>query len=175
MENAYMERIAAQQEREEHRFYGKYRGEVYEVGSGDNAGCIRAKVPTVFGDDVISGWAYPASPYAGDGYGLYLMPETGDPVWIEFENGSIELPIWTGAWWRNGTLPDPKDPSQRVLTSKQGMQIIFDDDANKLTLKHPGGASIELSDSGIVLQAGSRKIEITSSSVSVNDGSLEVT
>ena len=169
-----LERIAQQQEREDSRFYGKYRGEVTAVGTDEHAGCVRAKVPAVLGDEEVTGWAYPASPYAGDGYGLYLMPEKGDPVWIEFENGSIEQPIWTGAWWRSGALPDPKDPSQRVLTSKKGMQIVMDDSDGKLILKHPGGASIELSDSGIVLKFQAKKIEITSSSVNVNGGSLEV-
>jgi uncharacterized protein involved in type VI secretion and phage assembly len=102
------------------------------------------------------------------------MPEVGDAVWIEFENGDIDFPLWTGGWWGDRDLPDPNDPKQRVLTSATGMQIIFDDDAKELSLKHPGGAEITLSDSSITIKLGPSKIELSASGVSVNDGALEV-
>jgi len=103
-----------------------------------------------------------------------LLPEVGDSVWMEFENGDIEHPLWTGCWWRKGDLPDPKEPAQRVLTSMSGMQLIFDDDARELSLKHPGGAEITLSDSSITIKIGAKKIEISAASVSVNDGAFVV-
>jgi hypothetical protein len=54
------------------------------------------------------------------------------------------------------------------------MQIILDDDARELSLKHPGGAEITLSDSSITIKLGPAKIELSTTGVSVNDGALEV-
>jgi uncharacterized protein involved in type VI secretion and phage assembly len=166
--------IAELEERVHSRFHGKYRGIVTDVQDPENRGRIRAKVPFVYGDEVASDWAVPVVPFAGKDHGLFLLPELDDLVWIEFENGNIERPLWTGCSWKKDDLPDPKGPQQRVLTSANGLQIILDDSAKTLQLKHPGGAEITLSDSSISLKLGSGKIEISSSGVSVNDGALEV-
>lgn len=162
------------EERDNTRYFGKYRAIVTDVKDPDNMGRIRAKVPAVYGDGEASDWAFPVVPFAGRDYGLFLLPEVGDSVWFEFEGGDIEHPLWTGCWWRKGDLPDPKGPAQRVLTSMTGMQLIFDDDAKELSLKHPGGAEIVLADSSITIKLGSKQIEITSTSVNVNSGALEV-
>jgi len=172
-ENPY-EQFAEIEDRDNSHFFGKYRGIVSDVDDPDHMGRIRAKVPFVYGDEKDCDWAFPVVPFAGQGYGLFLLPEVGDSVWMEFENGDIEHPLWTGCWWRKGDLPDPKEPAQRVLTSMSGMQLIFDDDARELSLKHPGGAEITLSDSSITIKIGAKKIEISAASVSVNDGAFVV-
>jgi len=172
--SAAYDNIVNLDERERSHFYGKYRGSVTDVDDPKKMGRIKAKVPFVYGDEHTSNWCMPVVPLAGSGHGLYLMPEVGDAVWIEFENGDIDLPLWTGGWWGDRDLPDPKDPKQRVLTSSTGMQVVLDDDAKELSLKHPGGAEITLSNSNITIKLGSAKIELSSSVVSVNDGALEV-
>lgn len=168
------DQIADLHERAKTQFFGKYRGSVTNVSDPKKMGRLKAKVPFVYGDEQDSNWCIPVTPFAGSGHGLYLMPEVDDTVWIEFENGDIDLPLWTGSWWRDGDLPDPNGPAQRVLTSASGMQVILDDDAKELGLKHPGGAEITLSDSTITLKIGSTKIELSSSGVSINNGALEV-
>ena len=172
--NPGFDQIAELTEHARSHFYGKYRGEVTDVSDPKNMGRIKANVPFVYGDQRASNWCVPVAPFAGSGHGLLLLPEVGDAVWIEFENGDIDFPLWTGCWWRDGELPDPKGPKQRVLTSATGMQILLDDDAKELSLKHPGGAEITLSDSSITIKIGAAKIELSSSGVSVNDGALEV-
>ena len=79
-------------------FYGKFRGVVTANNDPDRLGRIRAKVQDVLGDRE-SGWALPALPYAGDGVGLYLIPPVDAFVWVEFEHGNPDYPIWTGCFW----------------------------------------------------------------------------
>jgi uncharacterized protein involved in type VI secretion and phage assembly len=154
------------------RFYGKYRGSVTEVEDGGR-GRIKAKVPAVLGDTP-TGWCDPCVPYAGDQVGFVFLPEVGSGVWIEFEGGDVSYPIWTGCYWRDGELPSDAGPKKKLIMTKAGHQILFDDDAESVTIKDSNDNTITLDSSGIVLKRGSGKVEVAESKVTVNDGALEV-
>jgi uncharacterized protein involved in type VI secretion and phage assembly len=154
--------------------FGKYRGIVDSLGSGAELGLIKALVPEVLGEEV-SQWARPAVPFAGAKHGFVALPEVGDGVWIEFEAGNITQPIWSGFWWGDDEIPDPGAEKTRVFATSNGHKLVLDEDANEVRIEHGGGPSIVLTDSDITIAVGSKKIVISSSSVSVNDGALEVT
>jgi uncharacterized protein involved in type VI secretion and phage assembly len=161
------------------RYFGKYRGlvnAVEDVDSPDtqNLGRIRARVPEVYGD-MISPWALPAVPFAGDGHGLVVLPEINDGVWIEFEAGDISRPVWSGCWWASGQLPAPGARAVRTLVTSGGHNVVLDDEAKKIQLLHSGGAELTMTDNDITLKIGSSQIVLSASGVSVNDGALEVT
>ena len=80
-----------------HRYYGKYRGIVKDVLAGDDLGKLDVTVPDVYGTQV-SRVAMPCVPFAGKQHGLVSLPEKGDGVWVEFEQGDSSHPIWTGFW-----------------------------------------------------------------------------
>jgi uncharacterized protein involved in type VI secretion and phage assembly len=157
---------------DEHSF-GKYRGIVDSLGSGAELGLIKALVPEVLGEEV-SQWARPAVPFAGAKHGFVALPEVGDGVWIEFEAGNVTQPIWSGFWWGDDEIPDPAAEKTRVFATSNGHKLVLDEDANEVRIEHGGGPSIVLTDSDITIAVGSKKIVISSSSVSVNDGALEV-
>lgn len=154
------------------RFYGKYRGTVTDVEESGR-GRIKAKVPAVLGDHQ-TGWCDPCVPYAGKDVGFVFLPEVGSGVWIEFEGGDVSFPIWTGCYWRDGEFPEGAGPAKKVIVTKAGHKIIFDDDGESVTLTDSSENSVKLDSSGLTLTRGSGKIEITDSKVSVNDGGLEV-
>jgi phage baseplate assembly protein gpV len=158
---------------EAHRF-GKYRGVVARVGTGSELGLITALVPEVLGEEE-TGWARPAVPFAGAGHGFVALPEPDDGVWIEFEAGDVSKPIWSGCWWADGEIPDPAGDKTRVFATSNGHKLVLDEDGDELRIEHGGGPSIVLTASDITLAVGTKKVVISSSSVSVNDGALEVT
>ncbi len=86
-------------DRLDHRYYGKYRGYVHDVCDPENRGRIRAYVPRLLGEETPTAWALPSSPYAGPDQGLFMVPELGTGVWMEFEEGDLSKPIWSGTWW----------------------------------------------------------------------------
>ncbi len=155
-------------------FFGKYRAQVVEVGEGDQLGKIRALVPEVL-DEQISPWAQPSVPFAGSGHGWVTLPEVGDGVWVEFEAGMLDKPIWSGFWWAAGEIPDPAAPLTRLFATTAGHQLILDDDGGEVSLKHADGPSLVLTASDITLKVGGKEIKISSSGVSINQGALEVT
>lgn len=99
----------------EHRYYGKYRGYVHDVCDPDNRGRIRAVVPRLLGEDTPTGWALPAAPYAGPDQGFFTVPELGSGVWIEFEEGDLSKPIWSGMWWGSPRQEDVGTPDSTAL------------------------------------------------------------
>lgn len=156
-------------------FYGKYRGIVTDVSDPLKLGRVRAKVQDVYGEAKVSGWAMPALPYAGNGVGLYLIPPVDAWVWIEFEHGDPDYPIWTGCFWSgNDQLPgDPVNPAVKVLKTDSAT-ITLDDSAGSIQIE-TGSLKIVMDNQGIELSNGSQKVKLSSSSVSINDGALEVT
>ncbi len=153
------------------RFYGKYRGIVSDV---DATTCrIKAKVPAVLGD-TDSGWCMPCVPYAGPQVGIAFLPEVGSGVWVEFEGGDVSYPVWVGCYWRDGEVPSDVDAAVKVIVTKAPTELKFDDDQGSLTITDPNGNTVTLDSSGITLTRGSETVAISDSSVSVNDGALEV-
>lgn len=126
------------------RYYGKYRGLVVDNADPERLARLRVRVPSLLGADVVTGWALPCLPYGGvAGQGLLLIPEVGAGVWVEFEEGDLEFPIWVGVYWARpggaSELPCPVDasgaadsapqdpPTAKVLTTSKGHTIQLED------------------------------------------------
>src|SRR5712691_10943234 len=154
-------------------FYGKYRGIVTDNNDPLSMGRIRAQVLDVLGDDE-SGWALPCVPFAGNGMGFYAIPDVGARIWIEFEQGDPDYPIWTGCWWGSqDELPDEVSDGaeQKVLIkTKEGQKILLDDSNSEITIQTSGGQKIVMNSSSIKIDNGNgATIELSSSKVAVND------
>jgi uncharacterized protein involved in type VI secretion and phage assembly len=152
------------------RFYGKYRGTVTQVDAETMR--IKAKIPSVLADQE-SGWCVACVPYAGKRVGFAFLPEEGAGVWIEFEGGDVSYPIWTGCYWRTDEIPSDADAAVKVIVTKQH-KLLFDDDGRAITLSDSSENKVSLEDSGLTLERGGNKIEVSDSEVNVNDGALEV-
>ena len=51
----------------------------------------------------------PCTPYAGKDIGMFTVPPEGSNVWVEFEGGDANYPIWSGCFWGQGELPQQND------------------------------------------------------------------
>ena len=154
-------------------YFGKYRGIVADVDDPQNTCRIRATVPAVLGEHPC-GWAMPAMPFAGDGHGVVMLPAVGSGVWIEFEAGRLDNPIWSGAWWASGQRPDPQGPKVRVIVSENGHTVILDDDSDEVRVVHGLGPEIKMTGSEIVLTVGACELKISSTEISLNNGLIKV-
>ena len=157
-------------------FYGKFRGVVSDNKDPNNLGRVRAKVQDVFGEDE-SGWAMPAVPFAGNQVGFYMIPPVNASVWIEFEHGNPDYPIWSGCFWSPAEMPlSPVTVDKKVIRTTSGT-ITLDDSPGSasVTIETTKGLKIKMDSQGIELSNGSQTVKLTTSSVSVNDGALEVT
>lgn len=163
------------------QYFGKYRGRVENNRDPFQKGRVQISVPDVLGDSTLS-WAIPCVPYAGPGVGLFAIPPQGANLWVEFESGDPDRPIWSGCFW------DPNDPDDSVPASPGlAEKKVLKTDAGTITLDDTpgaGGITIETS-AGMKIQVNSQGIEITNGQnatvkltgpqVSINNGALEVT
>lgn len=161
-------------------YFGKYRGTVSNVDDPLKRGRIRAYVSDIFGENE-SGWALPALPFTGSGAGFFALPSKGTGVWIEFEQGDPDYPIWSGCFWLNASdvppgVADAKG-EQLVLRTAKGLQILLDDSENGgITLQTSNGQKIVIKANEIVIDNGKNAaIKLSGNMTSVNDGALEVT
>jgi uncharacterized protein involved in type VI secretion and phage assembly len=167
-------------------FYGKYRGTV--VGNVDPLmkGRLMVEVPDVLGFTP-SSWAEPCTPLAGPSgspMGAYLVPPIGAGVWVEFEQGDAERPIWVGCrWGASSDVPSlalaglPTSPTIVLQTSGQHALAISDlpGPPGGIMLRSAGGATLIVNDTGIYLQNGKgASITLTGPTVDVNNGALSV-
>ena len=160
-------------EREHSRIYGKYRGTVSDIGDPDKICRIRANVPAVYGETE-SPWAIPCLPFAGPQHGLVLLPEVGDGVWIEFEGGDIDRPIWSGCWFASDQRPSPDGDKARLLATSAWHSILIDEDADEIKITHPGGAELTMGKSEVKITLGSSEIKMSTSEISLNSGTIKL-
>ncbi len=154
------------------RCYGKHEGVVVDVQDPLKIGRLRAKVPSVLGEDVQTGWALPCAPFGGGkDRGMLFLPEVGDTVWIEFAAGDLTRPIWSGAFWgapdsaggqddlaqATGTeIPTSQGqeagPGRLVLRTRAGHRIAFEDDGEVVIVAHGNDrAELRLTKQGEVI------------------------
>jgi hypothetical protein len=162
------------------RFYGKYRGIVYNNLDPMQLGRLQVYVPAVYGDSTMN-WALPCVPFAGPGVGFFMLPPVGANVWAEFEGGDPDFPIWSGCFWGDGEVPVTPAVEQTKVLRTDGITLTLSDvpGAGGFTLEvNPPAVAVPIrlvcDSSGLELTTGSSSVKLNRVSVSVNDGALEV-
>lgn len=80
------------------KFFGKYRAVVVKNADPEMRGRITAQVPDVLGTEP-SLWAEACIPFheLQKTHNItHIVPSIGTPIWIEFEGGDINYPVWAG-------------------------------------------------------------------------------
>ncbi|WP_347351810.1 phage baseplate assembly protein V [Intrasporangium sp.] len=165
------------------KYFGKYRATVVNNVDPMQIGRVQVIVPDV-SNLIPSTWAMPCFPIAGKQMGAYLVPQVGSGVWVEFEQGDADYPIYSGAYYGStAEVPAlafagiPANPNIVFQTTAQHSLVISDlpGPTGGIMLKSTSGASIIVNDTGIYIQNGKgASIVMTGPSVTVNNGALVV-
>ena len=168
----------------ERKYYGKYRGMVLNNVDPMQIGRLMVQVPDVLAEGT-SSWAMPCFPVTGRQMGFWSIPQIGTGVWVEFEQGDIEHPIWAGCWYGSAA-----DVPALALSTQPPLSSVFMQTAAQVTLqlsdlpgpaggillKTANGAMIAVNDVGITISNGKgATIVMTGPTVTVNAGALTVT
>ena len=164
------------------KYYGKYRGMVINNEDLERRGRLLVQVPDVTGMPP-STWAMPCVPFAGKQSGMWCLPQIGTGVWVEFEQGNPDYPIWTGCWWATpGDVPVlaqaalPFLPNIVLQTNGQTSFVLSDNPAVGITLKTATGAMFIINEAGILISNGKgAMITLNANAVTINQGALLVT
>jgi len=121
------------------KYYSSYRGYVLDNDDEEKLGRISVKIPAITGEKPHPTWAYPKTQLGGNGYGMQMLPLTGDMIWIEFEHGDTRFPFWSFAHRATGELPEEfTSPQVYGFKSPKGQIIVIDDtdDIEKIIINH---------------------------------------
>ena len=168
---------------EANKYFGKYRGTVVQNIDPEQRARIQVLVPDVAGL-LPSSWAMPCVPLAGKAMGTFMVPQIGAGVWVEFEQGDPEYPIWTGGFWGLAAeVPalalagNPASPSMVFQTGLQNTLSISDlpGPTGGIMLKSTTGAMIVVNDIGITISNGKgATIVLAGPTVTINNGALVI-
>lgn len=165
------------------QYFGKYRGMVINNVDPMKMGRLMVQVPDISGL-IPSTWAMPCFPVTGKQMGVYAVPLIGSGVWVEFEQGDPDYPIWVGCF--PGSTADvptlalagnPVSPSIVLQTSLQNTIMISDmaGPTGGILLKTMTGAMIAINDIGITISNGKgAAIAMTGPTVNINAGALTI-
>jgi uncharacterized protein involved in type VI secretion and phage assembly len=165
------------------QFFGKYRAIVTNNIDPQQSGRILVELPAIT-NFLPSTWAIPCLPFTGTQSGFFVVPAIGSGVWIEFEQGDVGKPIWTGGYFGSPqelpplALASPPGTQTIVVQTTQGNLLMISDTPGPtggILLKTSTGASIAVNDVAITIDNGKgASISLTANTVSVNQGALEV-
>ena len=164
------------------QYFGKYRGTVIDNVDPMQIGRILVEVPDVSGV-LPSSWAMPCVPVAGINTGILSVPPIGSGVWIEFEQGDPDYPIWVGGFW--GSAAELPALGHEVVPPIGGITlqtplangIVISDlpGAGGIQLMTATGASILITETGIVISNGQGAvISMVGPTVDINAGAMTV-
>jgi uncharacterized protein involved in type VI secretion and phage assembly len=175
------------------RWYGVYPAIVADLVDPDGHGRIQVKFPA-FGSDGgdVTAWATLLSPYADDQHGLEILPEKDTQVVVAFEAGDPARPYIVGACWNGkAKLPedaqasnnlrtlktrsgsklqfDDTDGSAKVTVSMEsGHELVMDDAAQEVRVKHSNGCEIVLNIAGQVTITANATVEVNATAVNLH-------
>jgi uncharacterized protein involved in type VI secretion and phage assembly len=165
------------------KFYGKYRGLVLNNIDPMQMNRLQVQVPDVAGLIPVT-WAMPCVPLAGLQNGMVALPIIGSGVWVEFEQGDPDYPIWVGCFWGSAAevpaLAHATPPGLSAITLQTPLQngLTISDlpgPTGGIMLKSATGATLIVNDTGIYIQNGKgASIMMTGPTVNVNAGALTI-
>lgn len=159
--------------------FGVYPGLVIDVVDPSNQGRVRVRFPWALDPEggEFEAWARLATLMAGPNRGSWFIPDIGDEVLVTFEAGNPAHPYVIGSLWNGqdappGSMDGSGDNNRRLICSRSGLQLIFNDahGQESLELHSANGQKLILTDMPgsveILTQSGS-KISVTQNGVEI--------
>ena len=123
-----------------------YQSDIYPVSSAQRAKVMDNQDPEKLGRirvqflwqeeqdaNLMTPWIRIAHPYAGSEKGFFFIPEIGEEVMVDFENGNAEKPYVVGALYHGKQKPrdhwyDPDSNDAKIIRSRNGHTILWEDE-----------------------------------------------
>lgn len=142
------------------QFFGKYRALVVDTKDPEKMGRIKVRCPNVLGE-YTSNWCVPCVPCAFDDGGMFYIPKEEEVVWVEFEGGNPNKPIWTGSWWipKRTPMQEEDNITDKIMFISRGQHIIeIDDKENTIIIKMKDGTRFKMGEGVEVTAPEGKKI-----------------
>lgn len=110
------------------RYYSTYRGFVVDNNDPEGLGRVRVICPSLIPNDKVGDWAFPKGAWGGNDYGTQMLPQVNDMVFLEFDHGNLDYPIWQFAGYGENEKPEEfSNPNIYGFKTPKGTIITVDD------------------------------------------------
>lgn len=151
------------------QWHGKYRAIVTDIDDPEGRGRIRVKCPKVLGDSK-SHWCEVCSPVAYDNGGDFCLPKKDDTVWVEFEGGDPDKPVYSGSWWSSNNCVADKDKDEYNENTR-----IIEFDGCKIKMKSDESIEVTIKNSKIFMEEDNTTVSVgDSTEVKVTDDTIKI-
>lgn len=144
------------------RYYSTYHAIVMSTDDPLKMNRIKVIFPQIVQLPPGGIWALPKGVWGGKDYGVQILPEVGDLIFLEFSHGDLEYPLWSHGSYAQGELPSEFDgPNIYGLKTPKGSLVIIDDsDENGYILvkNKTSNEYIKISDNMLELESNQIKI-----------------
>jgi len=151
----------------EGKYFGKYEAVVKNNQDPQKRGRILVKVKGVLGE-FYSTWVLPSSPWGGFQKGIFAVPPVNASGFVEFLNGKIDKPVWSGCYWETTA----EAPIKAIAESPGDSITIQTSDFSMIQIVEKGHIKLQCGVSTITLKPES--IEIDSPSIKLNGQSISI-
>lgn len=165
------------------QYVGVYMGIVQDNNDPKALGRLRLNIPVLLGKQVHKAWAEPCLPSVE----VFTIPPIGSQVWVMFEEGDPDRPIWIGCLLKTNqphTEAKNGSPNVRSIKTTEALRISLDDNVKEIQIDTGNGQTITLqkTDQKILINA-TQNVEITgnnevhvngNSKVTIDGGTVEV-
>ncbi len=134
------------------------------VDNEDADGLARVKVRMAWqADGETSPWISVMVPQAGSETGFRFLPELDNEVMVDFIGQNVERPFVVGALYteRNQSSIAHGSNNQKLIGTRSGCRIVFDDDAGSIKLTDKAGSYILLDGSGNIQMEAAKNLTVT--------------
>lgn len=127
-------------------------GLVKENWNKDYPGMIKVELVMDEAKNNVTGWLPVMTPYGGNEFGFYALPEIGTQVVVAYHGGDGDCPVVLGSLW-NQKIKLPAEMAEeknlkKCLITKGGHKIIFVEEEKKqsICIETPGKLTVKLED-----------------------------
>ena len=161
------------------KYYSCYRGYVVDTNDPENLDRLKINIPEITGVNSTPRWALPFNLYAGKGYGYHCIPQVGDMVWVQFEKGNPNYPIWSYSYYGRNEKPEEfKSNTVAGFKSTLGHLIMVDNDKDNpyIRIQHQNKLSIVIDNDGVVIWGADKDVMVKneSSQVAITDAGVQI-
>jgi hypothetical protein len=135
------------------RFYSEYRGFVTNNEDPESMGRLQITVPGIM-DNPTDLWVFPSGQFSGNGYGSQMIPQKGDMIFVTFEMGDPNRPLWKFGHFGEDEIPkELKDVNIYWFKTPKGLLIELDDTKGEMRMTDTHGNKMTMSKAGVSIDS----------------------
>jgi type VI secretion system secreted protein VgrG len=152
-----------------YRDAGPQTAVVKENHDKDGGGRVKVHFPWQKSSEMTP-WVRITTAHAGKDKGMHFIPEVDEEVLVDFEGGDIEKPFITGSVYHGNAKSGKgdKDNTIKMLMTKSGNAIIFNDEEGSIKILDKKGSTIYIKGDDTIEVTSKKKVTVNSKDVEVN-------